>query len=67
MELAANSHIVNTSREAGLDGRLPELMRDLARRAVDEGHSADGWSRVVELLCNPRPAISYPQPVIHSP
>lgn len=50
MELAALSHMVNTSRESGMDTRLPELMHDLARQAVDQGHGADGWSRVVEIL-----------------
>lgn len=50
MEAAALSHVVNTSREAGLDSRLPELMYDLARQAVDQGHGADGWSRVVDIL-----------------
>lgn len=50
MEVAALSHMVNTSREVGLDSRLPELMHDLARQAVDQGHGADAWSRVVEIL-----------------
>jgi 3-hydroxyisobutyrate dehydrogenase-like beta-hydroxyacid dehydrogenase len=59
MELAALSHIVGTSRDARLDSRLPELMHDLARQAVEQGHGADGWSRVVEILRHPqdRPAI----------
>lgn len=50
MELAALTHMVDASREAGLDSRLPELMQDLARHAVDRGHGADSWSRVVELF-----------------
>lgn len=53
MELAALSHVVDASREIGLDSRLPELMRDLAHQAVDEGYGADGWSRVVEILRSP--------------
>lgn len=52
MEAAALSHVVETSREAGVDSRLPELMRDLARQAIKQGHGADGWSRVVEVLRN---------------
>ncbi|MFD0774160.1 NAD(P)-dependent oxidoreductase [Streptomonospora algeriensis] len=50
MELAALGHIVHTSRESGLDSRLPELMHGLARTAVERGHGADGWSRVVDML-----------------
>lgn len=53
MELAALTHMVTTSRGARVDGRLPELMHDLARQAVDAGHGADGWSRVVEVLRGP--------------
>ncbi|MBB5997578.1 NAD(P)-dependent oxidoreductase [Streptomonospora salina] len=50
MEEAALGHIVHTSRESGLDSRLPELMHGLARTAVERGHGADGWSRVVDVL-----------------
>ncbi len=53
MELAALAHMVATSRASGLDSRLPELMHDLARAAVDRGHEADGWSRVIDLLREP--------------
>ena len=50
MEHAALAHMVGTSRELGLDSRLPELMHDLALKAMDRGHHEDGWSRVVEIL-----------------
>ncbi|WP_256838220.1 NAD(P)-dependent oxidoreductase [Ornithinimicrobium faecis] len=50
MELAALDHIVHTSDEAGLDGTLARHMRDLVRRAVDAGHGADAFSRVVEMV-----------------
>jgi 3-hydroxyisobutyrate dehydrogenase-like beta-hydroxyacid dehydrogenase len=53
MELAALEHIADTSAEVGLDSRLPALMRDLARQAVDAGHGTDGYSRLVDIL---RPA-----------
>lgn len=53
MELSALHHIVRTSDDLGLDGRLPRLMHDLARRAVDDGHAADGWSRVIDALRSP--------------
>lgn len=50
MELAALEHIADTSAEVGLDTRLPALMRDLARRAVEAGHGTDGFARVVDVL-----------------
>ncbi|MCP2637638.1 NAD(P)-binding domain-containing protein [Microbacterium sp. HD4P20] len=50
MELSALTHMVETSRDAGVDPGLPTLMRDLAREAVERGHGADGWSRIVEVL-----------------
>lgn len=53
MELAALHHMVATSAGSGVDTRLPALMRDLARSAVDAGHGSDGWSRVVEVLRAP--------------
>ncbi|TDD33721.1 hypothetical protein E1287_18625 [Actinomadura sp. KC06] len=50
MELSGLEHVHATSVQAGVDPRLPALMRDLARRAIDDGHGADSWSRVVEVL-----------------
>lgn len=53
MELAALEHIADTSADVGLDSRVPALMRDLARRAVDAGHGTDGFSRPVDILGAP--------------
>lgn len=50
MELAALDHIVRTSDEAGLDGGLARHMHDLARRAVDAGHGADAYSRIIHMV-----------------
>lgn len=50
MELASLDHVVDASRARGLDPGLAGLTRDLARRAVDEGHGHDSFSRLVELL-----------------
>ncbi len=50
MEVAFLDHIVAASQASRLDSRLPELMRDLGRRAVDSGSGAQGWSAVVEVL-----------------
>nr|WP_281253549.1 NAD(P)-binding domain-containing protein [Diaminobutyricimonas aerilata] len=54
MERAALQHMVQSSRDAGLDSRLPELMFDLADRQVTAGHGADGWSRVIEGIRDAR-------------
>ena len=54
MELSALTHMVHASHDAGVDSRLPALLRDIAQDAVDRGHGADGWSRVVEVLRRPR-------------
>lgn len=48
MNAAALEHIVATSRTRGIDPAVPELVHRLARRAIDRGHGADGFSRVVE-------------------
>jgi 3-hydroxyisobutyrate dehydrogenase-like beta-hydroxyacid dehydrogenase len=53
MELSALHHIVRTSDELGLDTQLPRLLHALAAQAVDNGHGADGWSRVIDLLRQP--------------
>ena len=50
MELAGLEHILDTSTAIGLDSALPQLMRDLARKARDAGHDGDGFSRLVEHL-----------------
>lgn len=50
MELAALEHVVEASVQSGVDARLPEVMRDLARRAVAAGDGHLGWSRIVEEL-----------------
>lgn len=53
MELSALDHVVHASERAGLDPRVPGLSRDLVRRAVDAGHGADSFSRVIELMSAP--------------
>lgn len=50
MEAAALDHIVSAAADSGTDSRLAAVMRDLARRAVADGHGADGFSRVVDHL-----------------
>jgi len=50
MEVAFLDHIVAASQAARLDSRLPELMRDLGRQAVDSGAGTQGWSAIIEIL-----------------
>lgn len=58
MDLAALEHVVDASAAAGIDTTVPAVARDLAAAAVERGHGADGWSRVVELLHQPGRAMS---------
>ena len=48
MNAAALAHIVAASRSRGVDPSVPELVHRLAQRAIDRGHGADGFSRLVE-------------------
>lgn len=50
MDAAALDHVVRASEDSGVDSGLVVVMRDLARRAVDSGHGADGFSRLVDHL-----------------
>ena len=55
MELVALEHVAATSAALGLDGRLPDLLRDLAAEAVRAGGGDDGFSRLVRVLRAPAP------------
>ena len=50
MEAASLDHIVHASEARGIDPVFPEVVRELARRAIARGHGRDGFSRVVEEL-----------------
>ena len=51
----ALDHIVEASAARGIDPALPEAVRTLTRTAIEAGHGADGFSRVVDLLRRPVP------------
>ena len=55
MDGRALDHIVEASAARGVDPALPEVVRTLTRAAIDAGHGADGFSRVVDLLRLPAP------------
>lgn len=54
MELAGVEHILHAAERRGLDASVLRGVRDVAKRAVDLGHGADGWTAIVEGIRNPR-------------
>ncbi|RAS61743.1 3-hydroxyisobutyrate dehydrogenase-like beta-hydroxyacid dehydrogenase [Lentzea atacamensis] len=50
VHLATLDHLVHASEVRKVDAALPRLLHDYARRAVESGHGADGWARIIELL-----------------
>nr|WP_228976421.1 NAD(P)-binding domain-containing protein [Streptomyces sp. DH12] len=53
VQLAAVGHLLHAGAERGVDGRLPELHRELMAKAVADGHGGDSYARIVEAF---RPA-----------
>lgn len=53
MELASLEHIVHASRARGVDASLPQLTRSLVAAAIRDGHGADSFSRVIDVLRRP--------------
>ncbi|MEJ8641549.1 NAD(P)-binding domain-containing protein [Streptomyces sp. MS1.HAVA.3] len=44
------AHIVHASEAHGIDAGVMRAAEGLARRAIDQGHGADGFMRIAELL-----------------
>jgi 3-hydroxyisobutyrate dehydrogenase-like beta-hydroxyacid dehydrogenase len=53
MQAVGAGHVVEASREAGIDTAGPAALRDLFRRAVDAGHGAEGLSGVIDVIRRP--------------
>ncbi|WP_404800481.1 imine reductase family protein [Actinomadura montaniterrae] len=53
MQAVGAGHVVEASREAGIDTAGPAALRDLFRRAVDVGHGAEGLSGVIDVIRHP--------------
>ncbi|MGW4236963.1 NAD(P)-dependent oxidoreductase [Streptomyces sp. NPDC004749] len=51
---ATSDHIVETSRSLGLDLALPLAVRAHYRRAIENGHGGDNWTRVIDSIRAPR-------------
>ncbi|WP_067449900.1 NAD(P)-dependent oxidoreductase [Actinomadura macra] len=55
MQAIGADHIVEASREAGIDTRGPAALKDLFWRAVNMGHGGNGLSSVIEAIRTPAP------------
>ncbi|MDX3800439.1 NAD(P)-dependent oxidoreductase [Streptomyces sp. AK04-3B] len=51
---ATSDHIVETSTALGLDLALPLAVQAHYRRAIDDGHGGDNWTRIIDAIRNPR-------------
>ncbi|MEU0338115.1 NAD(P)-binding domain-containing protein [Streptomyces bobili] len=51
---ATADHIVETSTSIGLDLALPLAVQAHYRRAVDDGHGQDNWTRIIDAIREPR-------------
>ncbi|MEU7006249.1 NAD(P)-binding domain-containing protein [Streptomyces sp. NPDC046332] len=50
MGLASVEHVLHTIADAGVDTTLQAAVVDLFRRGVEDGHAADSFSSLVELI-----------------
>ncbi|MEU9101706.1 NAD(P)-binding domain-containing protein [Streptomyces sp. NPDC048361] len=51
---ATADHIVETSTSLGLDLALPLAVQAHYRRAIEDGHGGDNWTRVIDGIRTPR-------------
>ncbi len=51
---ATSDHIVETSRSLGLDLALPLAVQGHYRRAIENGHGGDNWTRIIDSIRGPR-------------
>ncbi|MGW6915737.1 NAD(P)-dependent oxidoreductase [Kitasatospora sp. NPDC054939] len=52
VHLAAMEHLLHASRDRGVDTALPELFHRQTARAIAEGHGADSYARLIEVITN---------------
>ncbi|MFJ5613867.1 NAD(P)-dependent oxidoreductase [Streptomyces sp. NPDC093221] len=50
---ATSDHIVETSTSLGLDPALPLAVQAHYRRAIDNGHGSDNWTRIIDSIRKP--------------
>ncbi|MBL3670116.1 NAD(P)-dependent oxidoreductase [Streptomyces sp. M2CJ-2] len=51
---ATSDHIVETSTSLGLDLALPLAVQAHYRRAIEDGHGGDNWTRIIDGIREPR-------------
>ncbi|MGC4943541.1 NAD(P)-dependent oxidoreductase [Kribbella sp. DT2] len=51
---ATADHIVGASEAAGIDLVLPRAVQAHYRRAIEDGHGSDNWTRIIDGIRNPR-------------
>ncbi|MFF7445516.1 MULTISPECIES: NAD(P)-binding domain-containing protein [unclassified Streptomyces] len=51
---ATADHIVETSTALGLDLALPSAVQAHYRRAIEDGHGGDNWTRIIDGIREPR-------------
>ena len=51
---ATSDHIVETSASLGLGLALPEAVQAHYRRAIEDGHGGDHWTRIIDGMRDPR-------------
>lgn len=50
---ATTDHIHAASESVGIDTELPRAVQALYRRAIDDGHGTDGWTRTIDGIRDP--------------
>jgi 3-hydroxyisobutyrate dehydrogenase-like beta-hydroxyacid dehydrogenase len=51
---ATADHIVSASEAVGIDLSLPRAVQQHYRRAIEDGHGGDNWTRIIDGIRNPR-------------
>lgn len=51
---ATSDHIVETSTSLGLDLALPLAVQAHYRRAIEDGHGGENWTRIIDGIRDPR-------------
>jgi 3-hydroxyisobutyrate dehydrogenase-like beta-hydroxyacid dehydrogenase len=62
---ATADHVVAASEAAGIDLGLPRAVQAHYRRAIEDGHGGDGWTRIIDGIRSPsetgRTDVAWPQ------
>jgi 3-hydroxyisobutyrate dehydrogenase-like beta-hydroxyacid dehydrogenase len=43
-------HLIEVTSKRGLDGRLPQLIKDLTAQGIDAGHGADSFGSLIDVI-----------------